>query len=55
MEETTFALPKVPLLQGEDNLEDWKAAIHNHFKWYDISEFLTTNVAAPADTAERKI
>jgi hypothetical protein len=43
-DETSFALPKPPQLLGEENLEEWKAAIHNHFEWYDILEYLTTDV-----------
>ena len=51
-EETTFALPKIPQLLGEENLEEWKAAIHNHFEWYDILQYLTDNVPQPADDAQ---
>ena len=51
-EETTFSLPKIPQLLGEENLEEWKAAIHNHFEWYDILQYLVGNVSEPpADDA----
>jgi hypothetical protein len=55
-DETSFTLPKLPQLLGEENLEEWKAAIHNHFEWYDILEYLTTEVPEPplADAPTRK-
>jgi len=46
-DETTFTLPKILQLLGEENLEEWKAAIHNHFEWYDILQYLTDNVPEP--------
>ena len=53
VEESTFTLPKIPQLLGEENLEEWKAAIHNHFEWYDILQYLVGNVSEPpADDAQ---
>ena len=49
-EETTFTLPKIPQLLGEENLEEWKASIHNHFEWYDILQYLTNDVPEPPAT-----
>jgi hypothetical protein len=46
-EETSFSLPKPPQLLGEENLEEWKAAIHNHFEWYDILQYLTDEIPEP--------
>jgi hypothetical protein len=46
-EETTFTLPKIPQLLGEENLEEWKAAIHNHFEWYDILKYLLDDILEP--------
>jgi hypothetical protein len=48
-EEASFTLPKLPQLLGEENLEEWKAAIYNHFQWYRIRHYLTTDVPQPAD------
>jgi hypothetical protein len=51
-EETTFTLPKIPQLLGEENLEEWKAAIHNHFEWYNILKYLLDDIPEPpADDA----
>ena len=51
-EETTFILPKIPQLLGEENLEEWKAAIRSHFEWYDIIQYLTDDIPEPpADNA----
>jgi hypothetical protein len=49
-EETTFTLPKIPQLLGEENLEEWKASIRNHFEWYDILQYLTSDVPEPPAT-----
>jgi hypothetical protein len=46
-EDPTFTLPKPLELQGEENLEEWKAAIHNHFQWHRIRQYLTTDVPRP--------
>jgi hypothetical protein len=51
-EEPTFTLPKPPQLLGEENLEEWKATIHDHFKWHDILQHLTDDIPEPpADNA----
>jgi hypothetical protein len=50
----TFKLPKPPILIGEENLEEWKAAIHNHFEWYDILQYLTSTIAEPSSAAGRR-
>jgi hypothetical protein len=48
-------LPKIPQLLGEENLEEWKAAIHNHFEWYDILEYLLDDILEPpADDAQAR-
>ena len=47
VEETTFTLPKILQLLGEENLEEWKAAIYNHFKQYDILQYLIGNILEP--------
>ena len=47
VEELTFTLPKIPQLLGEENLEEWKAAIHSHFEWYDIIQCLTDDIPEP--------
>jgi hypothetical protein len=54
MADETFTLPKPLALLGEENLEEWKAAIHNHFEWYDIRQYLTQHVQEPADGGEQK-
>src|SRR5580700_2974952 len=46
-EEQTFTLPKLPQLIGEENLEEWKAAINHYFKWHRIRQYLTTDVPQP--------
>ena len=53
-EETSFVLPKIPQLLGEENLEEWKAAIHNHFEWYDILNHLRTDIPQPQDPQAQK-
>ena len=52
-EETTFTLPKIPQLLGEENLEEWKASIRNHFEWYDILQYLTSDVPEPPATDDQ--
>jgi hypothetical protein len=49
-----FSLPKVPQLLGEENLKAWKDAINQHFMWYDIEEYLTTDVQEPQNQNERR-
>ena len=43
-DENSFSLPKIPQLLGDENLEEWKAAIKYHFQWYDIYNHLTANI-----------
>ena len=53
-DEVTFTLPKPPILLGEENLEEWKAAIHNHFEWYNIEDYLLQSINEPVELDERK-
>jgi hypothetical protein len=45
--ENAFALPELPQLLGEENLEEWKAAIYDHFEWHGILQYLTDDVPEP--------
>ena len=54
VEETVFTLPKIPALQGEENLDEWRSAVRNHFKWHDIYDHITSEIPQPGDaTAAR--
>jgi hypothetical protein len=54
-DDINFTLPKPPQLLTDENLEEWKAAIHNHLEWYNIIEHLTTGIPEPpaANVAHR--
>ncbi|KAM4064135.1 hypothetical protein HRG_012855 [Hirsutella rhossiliensis] len=53
MTEASLQLPKIPILKGESNLEEWKDMLIQTLEVQDLEDYILAEVPEPVDQAER--
>lgn len=53
MTESSLQLPKVPILKGESNLEEWKDMLIQTLEVQDLEDYILKEVPEPVDLTER--